>query len=100
MKDDLWAKRIRCLYATSVLIYLQILMASFLTRRKDLLSRLLETKDVGPMDPKKQKMDEGLEPSNESRPKEKGFEGKAIRLVLTGPEVDANLDVSLGNMLK
>ena len=65
IKDDLWAKRTRNLYVSSVPIYLQVLMAFFLMERKDLLSRQLEAGDTRPLDLEKQKTGEG--PSNEVR---------------------------------
>ena len=91
MKDDLWAKRTINLYVSFVLIYLQILIASYLTRRKDLMSKPLENRDVGPMDPKKQKTSERPGPSNKAKEKEKEVEGA---------KVDADLDASLGNLLR
>ena len=90
IKDDLWAKRTRNLYVSFVHIYLQVLMASFLMGRKDLLSRPLEVGDTRPLDLKKQKIGEG--PSNEVRQiQEKEVEGA---------EVDEDLDASLGNLLR
>ena len=53
IKNNLWAKRTRNLYVSSIPIYLQVLMAPFLMGRKDLLSRPLEAGDIGPLDSKK-----------------------------------------------